>query len=211
MGCSYTLPWGDRRTIEPLVTDPLKQDSQGRKHVTFLVPVEAPDIVRRAKETQEEFAHLDCIDPLDADLFHVTIKHCAVPKDSDDWIRDARAEAETVFAEVNAFDIELSGVNLFGAAVFAEVEGGERTLDELNQRLMRLPSIPKSRFDHPDYWPHMTLGKTSSPTHFGELVEAVGGLRDVVFGEMTASKVKLVVDCDSEPFDLDSIATYNLR
>lgn len=209
MGCSYTLPWGNRRTVEPRPSDNLRGATQ--RHVTFLAAIEDPAVVDVVTDIQDDLGAFDCITPVDSDVLHVTIKHCAVPPGEDDWVDDAQAEAAGVIAETDPFEIGFRGLNVFDSAVFAEIETGGEQLDDLNRRLKGLPSLPESEFDHPDYWPHMTLAKFADTTDFPELIDSVAEMRDRELGTTTVDSIRLVTDWDFGDFSLEPKAVYTLN
>lgn len=193
---SFENQWKRRRSIEPEIDEPVEDER--REFYTFLVPVEG-DVGARLLEVQEELAGFECFKPVPEHWFHVTVKLAGFRVDDaekDDEFDDLARVKEKAGEAVEGFEsfkAEVKNLNVFPAAVFAEVHS--RELEELNQAFRSQGFMPPEH----DYIPHVTLGHFRSRKDFSSMVDALEKFRGESFGGLKVDEVLLVKDDLNEP------------
>ncbi len=163
----YKRLW-EMRGQAPIVTESWVNSNWARgrtDYITFLIRVEAPEIISAAQKVQKGLRAFSCADPYPADYLHLTVKEtgCFLVKEKEsedevtlDQLNQLVEAARTALDGVNGFTVNIQNLNHFRSNIVAEVhDGGD--IREMNRRLLGLEGILKMRYDYPSFLPHMSL------------------------------------------------------
>ena len=195
--------WANRRQPPIITTSWIDNDwAKGRRnYLTFLIRVHDQDIIDEIKQIQSKLAEYDCIDPLPAGYFHMTVKELdafLVPekKEPDEYTEEeipALIEsAREKLADFKPFEGRLGHLNNFKSVVCVQVHDGGQ-IRELNSALMQIPGVRKLRNDYPRFLPHVSIALYKSSNDYDSLINHLEGIRDTVIGKLRADTVELVI------------------
>ena len=190
------------RSQAPIVTENWADSewAKGRTdYITFLIRVEAPEILTEAQKVQEGLRAFSCADPYPVEYLHLTIKETGCflvdKKENEDEIkRDEVSKlvesARKVLDGVEGFTINVQNLNHFRSNIVAEThDRGE--IREMNRRLLGLEGVQKMRYDYPSFLPHMSLCQFKGTEDHDQLVEYLEANRETVLGGFKVEKVSL--------------------
>ena len=191
------------RSQAPIVTENWADSewAKGRTdYITFLIRVEAPEILTEAQKVQEGLRAFSCADPYPVEYLHLTIKETGCflvdKKENEDEIkRDEVSKlvesARKVLDGVEGFTINVQNLNHFRSNIVAEAhDRGE--IREMNSRLLGLEGVQKMGYDYPSFQPHMSLGQFKGTEDHDQLVEYLEVNRETSLGGFKVEKVSLV-------------------
>ena len=149
----YQRIW-EMRNQSPIVTESWANSewAKGRTdYITFLIKVEAPEIIAVAQKAQEGLRAFSCADPFPAEYMHLTVKETGCflvnEKESEDEItreeiKQLVESARIVLKGVKEFTVNVQNLNHFRSNIVAEAhDGGE--IREMNKKLMGLEGVQK--------------------------------------------------------------------
>ena len=170
-------------------------------YLTFLIRVQDQDIINEIKEIQTQLVEYDCIDPLPADYFHMTVKELdsfLVPekKEADEYTEEeipALIEsARKKLADFKSFEVRLEHLNNFKSVVCVQAQDGGY-IRSLNGALMQIPGVKKLRNDYPRFLPHMSIALYKSAKDFDSLINHLERIRDTMIGRLRVDTIELVI------------------
>ena len=191
------------RSQAPIVTENWANSewAKGRTdYITFLIRVEAPEIITAAQKVQEGLRAFSCADPYPAEYLHLTVKETGCflvdEKENEDEIkRDEVSKlvetARKVLDGVEGFTVNVQNLNHFRSNIVAEAQDrGE--IREMNRRLLGLEGVHKMGYDYPSFLPHMSLCQFKGTEDHDQLVEYLEVNRETAVGGFKVEKVSLV-------------------
>ena len=191
------------RSQAPIVTENWANSewAKGRTdYITFLIRVEAPEIITAAQKVQEGLRAFSCADPYPAEYLHLTVKETGCflvdEKENEDEIkRDEVSKlvesARKVLDGVEGFTVNVQNLNHFRSNIVAEAhDRGE--IREMNRRLLGLEGVQKMGYDYPSFLPHMSLCQFKGTEDHDQLVEYLEVNRETAVGGFKVEKVSLV-------------------
>ncbi len=198
----YQKLW-EMRIQAPIVTESWANSDWARgrtDYITFLVRVEAPEIIAGAQKVQEGLRAFNCADPFPAEYLHLTVKETGCflvdEKENDDEITREEINrlvesATEALGGVEGFNVDIRNLNHFRANIVAEGhDGGE--IREMNRRLMGLEGVQAMNYDYPSFLPHMSLCQFKGTEDHERLVGYLEEKRDTELGTFRVESVELV-------------------
>ena len=194
--------WGERNRIQPeIMNDWVDNDwAKGRnQYLTFLIRIRDEKLIQKIIEIQDKLSTVPCVDPFPKDYFHITVKGCGFPVESEIYEDDIPIEnsqkivsqAKEVLQTFHKFNVVLPKLNIFSEVVLIEVHD-EGKIGELNKGLQAIPEIKKMKFDYPNLLPHISIAQFQNNQEFTRLISYVEKLRETEFGELTINHIELV-------------------
>ncbi len=198
----YKRLW-QMRNQAPIVTESWANSewAKGRTdYITFLIRVEAPEIIAAAQKAQEGLRAFSCADPYPPEYMHLTVKETGCflvnEKESEDEITREELtnlveSAREALDGLEEFTVNVQNLNHFRSNIVAEAhDGGE--IREMNRRLLRLEGVQKIGYDYPSFLPHMSLCQFKGTEDHGQLVEHLEANRVAALGGFKVEKVSFV-------------------
>ncbi len=198
----YKRLW-QMRSQAPIVTESWANSEWARgrtDYITFLIRVEAPEIITVAQKIQEELKAYRCADPYPAEYMHLTVKETGCflvdEKESEDEITREELtklveSAREALNGLEGFTVNVQNLNHFRSNIVAEThDGGE--IREMNRRLLGLEGVQKMGYDYPSFLPHMSLCQFKGTEDHDQLVEHLEANRETALGGFKVEKVSLV-------------------
>lgn len=198
----YQRLW-NRRTQPPIVTEGWADSDWARgrtDYITFLIRVEAPEIIAASQRAQEGLRAFSCVDPFPPEYLHLTIKETGCflvdEKGSDDEITregiNLLVESATEALDgMEGFKVDIRNINNFRSNIVAEAhDGGE--IREMNRRLMGLDGVKEMGYDYPRFLPHMSLCQFKGLDDYTGLIGFLEENRETGFGDFMVKNVELV-------------------
>ena len=174
--------------------------AKGRnQYLTFLIRIRDEKLIQKIIEIQDKLSAIPCVDPFPKDYFHITVKGCGFPVESEIYEDDIPIEnsqkivsqAKEVLQTFHKFNVVLPKLNIFSEVVLIEVHD-EGKIGELNKGLQAIPEIKKMKFDYPNLLPHISIAQFQNNQEFTRLISYVEKLRETEFGELTINHIELV-------------------
>ena len=198
----YQRIW-EMRKQSPIVTESWADSEWARgrtDYITFLIRVQAPEIITAAQKIQEGLKAYRCADPYPSEYMHLTVKETGCflvnEKESEDEItreeiKQLVESARVVLKGVKEFTVNVQNLNHFRSNIVAEAhDGGE--IREMNRRLLGLEGVQKMGYDYPSFLPHMSLCQFKGTEDHDQLVEYLEANRETALGGFKVEKVSLV-------------------
>ena len=218
---NFRANWERRREIRPETMKSWTNNdwAKGRtRYLTFIVRVKEKKLVEKIRCIQKQLSSIPCVDPFPKDYFHITVKGCGFlpesPEHEDDILIESLGTIIDQATDIlcrSRFYIHLPKLNLFPSVVFLEVYDNGR-IGELNRKLITIPQIRRTRFDHPSFLPHISMAQFQNDREFDRLISRLERLRDVGFGEMTVGSIELVIaHLNGKYPELESIHAFELE
>ena len=198
----YQRLW-QMRSQAPIVTESWANSEWARgrtDYITFLIKVEAPEIITAPQKAQENLRAFSCTDPYPAEYLHLTVKETGCflvdEKESEDEITGEELtklveSAREALDGLEGFTVNVQNLNHFRSNIVAEAhDGGE--IREMNRRLLGLEGVQKMGYDYPSFLPHMSLCQFKGTEDHDQLVEHLEVNRETTLGGFRVEKVRLV-------------------
>lgn len=194
--------WRERNRIQPeIINGAVDNDwAKGRNQfLTFLIRIRDKKLIGKIIEIQDKLSTIPCVDPFPKDYFHITVKGCGFPVESEIYEDDILIEnlqkivsqAKEVLQAFHKFNVLLPKLNIFSNVVVIEVHD-EGEIGELNKGLQAIPEIKKMKFDYPILLPHISIAQFQNNQEFTRLISYLEELRETEFGELTVNYIELV-------------------
>jgi 2'-5' RNA ligase len=198
----YKRLW-EMRSQAPIVTESWANSEWARgrtDYITFLIKVEAPEIITAAQKAQEGLRAFSCADPYPAEYLHLTVKETGCflvdEKESEDEITREEItklveSAREALGSQKAFTVNVQNLNHFRSNIVAEAhDTGE--IREMNRKLMELEGVQRLRNDFPLFLPHMSLCQFKGIEDYDQLVEHLEVNRETVLGGFKVERADLI-------------------
>jgi 2'-5' RNA ligase len=198
----YQRLW-QMRSQAPIVTESWANSEWARgrtDYITFLIKVEAPEIITAAQKAQEGLRAFSCADPYPAEYLHLTVKETGCflvdEKESEDEITREEItklveSAREALGSQEGFTVNVQNLNHFRSNIVAEAhDGGE--IREMNRRLMGLEGVQKMGYDYPSFLPHMSMCQFKETDDHDQLVEYLEKNRETALGGLKVDRLSLV-------------------
>lgn len=198
----YQRLW-EMRTQAPIVTENWANSewAKGRTdYLTFLIRVEAPEIITAAQKVQKGLRAFNCADPFPAEYLHLTVKETGCflvdEKDSEDeitreGINKLVESAMESLDGMKGFKVDIRNMNHFRSNIVAEAhDGGE--IRKMNRKLMGMEGVQAMKYDYPRFLPHMSLCQFKEAEEHEKLVGYLEENRETILGEFRVESVDLV-------------------
>jgi len=198
----YQRLW-QMRSQAPIVTESWANSEWARgrtDYITFLIKVEAPEIITAAQKAQEGLRAFSCADPYPAEYLHLTVKETGCflvdEKESEDEITREEItklveSAREALGTQEGFTVNVQNLNHFRSNIVAEAhDGGE--IREMNRRLMGLEGVQKMGYDYPSFLPHMSMCQFKETDDHDQLVEYLEKNRETALGGLKVDRLSLV-------------------
>ena len=198
----YQRIW-QMKSQAPIITESWANSewARGRTHyLTFLIRVQAPEIITAAQKIQEGLKAFSCADPYPPVYLHLTVKETGCflvnEKESEDEITREELtnlveSAREALDGLEEFTVNVQNLNHFRSNIVAEAhDGGE--IREMNRRLLGLEGVQKMGYDYPSFLPHMSLCQFKGTEDHDQLVEHLEANRETALGGFRVEKVRLV-------------------
>lgn len=194
--------WRERNRIQPeVMNDGINNDwAKGRNQfLTFLIRIKDEMLIGKIIEIQDKLSTIPCVDPFPKDYFHVTVKGCGFPVESEMYEDDILIEnlqkivsqAKDVLQAFHKFNVLLPKLNIFSEVVLIEVHD-EGKIGELNKGLQAIPEIKKMKLDYPNLLPHISIAQFQTDQELNRLISYLEELRETEFGELAVNYIELV-------------------
>jgi len=198
----YQRLW-QMRSHAPIVTESWANSEWARgrtDYITFLIKVEAPEIITAAQKAQEGLRAFSCVDPYPAEYLHLTVKETGCflvdEKESEDEITREEItklveSAREALGSQEGFTVNVQNLNHFRSNIVAEAhDGGE--IREMNKKLMGLEGVQKLGYDYPSFLPHMSMCQFKETDDHDQLVEYLEKNRETALGGLKVDRLSLV-------------------
>ena len=193
---------GERNRIQPeIINGAVDNDwAKGRNQfLTFLIRIRDEKLIGKIIEIQDKLSTIPCVDPFPKDYFHITVKGCGFPVESEIYEDDILIEnlqkivsqTKEVLQVFHKFNVLLPKLNIFSNVVVIEIHD-EGKIGELNKGLQAIPEIKKMKFDYPILLPHISIAQFQNNQEFTRLIRYLEELRETEFGELTVNYIELV-------------------
>ena len=191
------------RNQPPIVTESWAESDWARgrtDYITFLIRVEATEIIVSAKKVQDGLKSFSCADPFPAEYLHLTVKETGCflvdEKESDDeitgdGINQLIESANEALGGIKEFKVDIMNINHFRSNIVAEAhDGGE--IREMNRRLMELDGVQSMNYDYPRFLPHMSMSQFKGTDDYEELLGYLAENRKMSLGDFRVKNLELV-------------------
>ena len=198
----YQRIW-QMKSQAPIITESWANSEWARgrtDYLTFLIRVQAPEIITAAQKIQEGLKAFSCADPYPPEYLHLTIKETGCflvdEKESEDEVTLEELtklveSAREALDGLEGFTVNVQNLNHFRSNIVAEAhDGGE--IREMNRRLLGLEGVQKMGYDYPSFLPHMSLCQFKGTEDHDQLVEHLEVNRETTLGGFRVEKVRLV-------------------